>query len=604
MLVKSLQIVSNPFLDKNDSIGKARHIFNTVSYISLPVVDANGYYWGLVNRKDIKKMGANDGIADITRYITPLSEDNSLIDQVLRGDNDIFPVTSMNNILKGFIGRNHIVCALQQECKKKAEELAKKQCLAKKLEAIFESSYDGLYICDHNGIITMVNSAWERICGFSRELVLGKAPYDLVTKGWYSKSAAHEAFATKKMVSVMLQITLGPKKGTSIIATATPILKADKTVERIVVNVRDITELIGLQEKLKTTEELSRHYASELEEIRMQNQGDNIVAHSAAMRRILEMVARVSQVDSTVLITGESGVGKEVIAKRIHYLSDRRKEPLIKVNCGAIPEHLLESELFGYEGGAFTGAKREGKPGMFELANGGTLFLDEVGELPLNLQVKLLRALQEKEINRVGGVKTISVNIRIIAATNRDLGIMVRRETFRDDLYYRLNVVNIRIPPLRERRDDVPVLLHVILQKFNQKYNQNKKLTTPVVERMTAYDWPGNIREIENVIERLVVLISENNIKIEHLPEFLQERASSGSIVRINGIIPYKKAIAELEKQLIAAAIAKYGSTRKAARALEINQSTIVRKMQMHRLEKLTDVYEHQSDAWEHQLRI
>jgi transcriptional regulator with PAS, ATPase and Fis domain len=303
------------------------------------------------------------------------------------------------------------------------------------------------------------------------------------------------------------------------------------------------------------------------------------------MKKVFDFAARVAQVDSTVLITGESGSGKEIVAKTIHKLSKRKDGPLIQINCGAIPENLLESELFGYEPGAFTGASKEGKLGMFELAENGTLFLDEIGELPLNLQVKLLRVLQEREIVRVGGIKPKKINVRIIAATNKDLEKMVEKGMFREDLYYRLNVVRIKIPPLRERKTDIPPLIQHFLRKFNEKYEMNKKISPEVIERLIAYDWPGNVRELENLIERLVVIVIEDIIELKHLPDYLQASINSDHFqVSVSGIIPLKKASEDLEKQLISKALQKYGSTRKAAQILEVDQATIVRKAKKYNI--------------------
>lgn len=319
------------------------------------------------------------------------------------------------------------------EFEKLANELKIDKALALELNAIFESSYDGLYTCDKDGRVLRVNSAWERISGFPRDYVIGKTAYELVAEGFYSKSAAVEAIRTKETCTVMLEVTAGPKKGQKVMATSTPILNELGEVEQVVVNVRDITEIENLKERLEATMELSKRYASELEEMRLQQEvkTDDLAAQSPAMQRVLELTSRVSKVESTVLITGESGVGKEVISIRIHLLSKRKDCSFIRINCGAIPENLLESELFGYEGGAFTGAKKEGKPGMFELASGGTFLLDEIGELPLSLQVKLLRVIQEKEIVRVGGIKPIPIDVRIIATTNRDLNEMVNQGLFR-----------------------------------------------------------------------------------------------------------------------------------------------------------------------------
>jgi len=471
------------------------------------------------------------------------------------------------------------------------EELNKHKTLVRELRAIIESSYDGLFICDKNGVVTRVNSAWERICGFSRHDVLGKTSHELVKEGYYNKSAAVKALETKKRCTVMLEMSSGPQKDKIIMATGTPVFDDNGETEQVVVNVRDISELENLKRQLNETTELSKRYASELEEIRLQQlKMDDIVAQGEEMKKIVELAARVAKVDSTVFITGESGVGKEVIVKKIHLLSKRKDNSLIKINCGAIPENLLESELFGYERGAFTGAKNEGKPGMFELASGGTLFLDEIGEMPLKLQVKLLRVLQEKEIVRVGGTKPIPVDVRVIAATNRNMIDLIRRGEFREDLYYRLNVVNINIPPLRNRREDIPALLHFVLKKLNEKYGENKRLTQPVVDRLLRYNWPGNVRELENIIERLVVLSDETNIQIKHLPALLQDNENNHRLVYINNLVPLKKAVEDVEIQLIENALKEYGSTRKAAKILQVNQSTIVRKAKQYKIMKTEDL--------------
>lgn len=490
------------------------------------------------------------------------------------------------------------------EVEKLTEDLDKYKAMVRQLDGIIESSYDGLYICDNKGLVNKVNTAWERICGYSRENIIGRTAYELIEHGIYNKSAAVKALESKRTSTVMLEMTAGPKKNQKIMATGTPIIDDAGEVQQVVVNVRDITELVDLKKQLDETIELSKHYEKQLEEIRLQQlKIDDLIAQSPAMQRILDLVIRLSQVESTVLITGESGVGKEVIAKKIHGLSKRQNMSLIKINCGAIPENLLESELFGYEGGSFTGAKKEGKPGLFELASGGTLFLDEIGELPLSLQVKLLRAVQEREINRVGGLKPIPVDVRIIAATNKDLASMVVKGTFREDLFYRLNVVSISIPPLRRRKEDIPPLLHSVLSKFNDKYNQDKKLTESVVDKLLSYEWPGNIRELENLIERLVVLINEPLIQLKHLPDFMQDLERKRQTITVNGVVPLKQAIEDMESQLIEIAIKEHGSTRKVAKILEVNQSTIVRKIRYYNIGKM-NVEPHQDDVWVHHLRI
>ncbi len=310
-----------------------------------------------------------------------------------------------------------------------------------------------------------------------------------------------------------------------------------------------------------------------------------VVAYSVEMERVLQLAAKVAPVDSTVLIMGESGVGKEVVARFIHAQSRRASGPFVTINCGAIPPNLLESELFGYEAGAFTGARREGKPGMIEMAARGTLFLDEISELPQDLQVKLLQVIQQRRLTRVGGVKPTDVDIRIIAATNRDLPAMVRRGEFRPDLYYRLNVVPIVVPPLRERRDDVVPLVYHFLGRLNEAHGLRKTISEAAREALARYSWPGNVREVENLIERLVVTCEADEIDIGDLPQHVREggpaTTASASVV-VAGLMPLRKAVEEVERQLIELALAEHSSTHKVARALGVNQSTIVRKLRKY----------------------
>ncbi|MEQ8237182.1 MAG: sigma 54-interacting transcriptional regulator, partial [Syntrophomonadaceae bacterium] len=349
---------------------------------------------------------------------------------------------------------------------------------------------------------------------------------------------------------------------------------------RVVCNVRDITELNLLRQELEKVQGLTQHYENQLRTLQMQYNGsEKLVVSSAKMRKLLEMVIRLAAVDSTILITGESGTGKELIAEIIHSNSSRHDKPLIKVNCGAIPENLLESELFGYEGGAFTGAKKEGKPGYIELAAGGTLFLDEIGEIPLNLQVKLLRFLQSKEIIRVGGSSYHNIDVRIVTATNRELLDMVQKKQFREDLYYRLNVVPVNTPPLRERKEDIPTLVAHFMGLYNRKYHMDRKIAPEVIDIFMQYDWPGNIRELENLIERLVVISPGDIIRREDLPAHLIDTIGvNSSFILVSGILPLKEAVESVEKQLLEKVYNKSLTTRQMAKELEVDASTIVRK--------------------------
>lgn len=458
------------------------------------------------------------------------------------------------------------------------------------LEDILESSHDGIFVTDGHGNIEMANSAWERICGVPKDFVIGKNAQDLVNEKFYTESSVMAAIKAGKKTTIMLEMTRGVKVGQKILATAIPIWGMNGSIRRVVANIRDITEILYLKELLEKTRQLNEIYAAEIEQMRFQQitKNNDIVACSSETKRVLEMAAQVGKVDSTVLITGESGSGKEIVANTIHRLGHRSEGPLIKINCSSIPESLLESELFGYEAGAFTGAKKHGKPGMFEMANKGTLFLDEIGDITCNIQAKLLRALQEHEIMRVGGVRPIAVDARIIAATNRNLKEMVIAGSFREDLYYRLNVVSIEIPPLRRRKEDIPLLVQHFVSKINKKYQFGKRVAPEIIDSFLVYSWPGNIRELENVIERMLVMTEEERIDATHLPVHIRNQVhSGGEKVVLPENIPFKRAMERTERQLIEQAVKKHGSTRKVAKALKLNQSTVVRKIRKYGLGSL-----------------
>ena len=303
---------------------------------------------------------------------------------------------------------------------------------------------------------------------------------------------------------------------------------------------------------------------------------DKIIIKSESMKQVVKLAIKVARVDSSVLITGETGVGKEVLARVVHKHSCRVNGPFIKLNCGAIQAELVESELFGYEPGAFTGARREGKPGLIELADGGTLFLDEIGDLPLNLQVKFLRVLQEREIQRVGGVETKGVNFRLIAATNKLLEDLVKQNKFREDLFYRLDVIPMTIPPLRERKEDILPLALYFLNKFSQKYGLSMRITPEVVAVLLNNDWPGNVRELENTIERLLVT-GDTDVAPDHL---IHKSSSSNEYGK--SCLNLRDILDETEKHLILQAFEQCKTTREMAEVLGISQSTVVKKMRKH----------------------
>lgn len=375
------------------------------------------------------------------------------------------------------------------------------------------------------------------------------------------------------------------RHGNEIYITGTPAMCEGK-ITNVTVNIRDVTELQRLQEQVSR---LTALYLSTPEGNRVARLvGENMVVESPAMKRILDLTVRVAQVDSVVLIHGESGTGKEVLARLIHSLSARSKGPFISINCGAIPENLLESELFGYERGSFTGAWRDGKQGLFELADGGVMFLDEIGEVPLNLQVKLLKVLQDMEVFRLGGVKPVKFDVRVIAATNRNLQELVKNRKFREDLFYRLYVVPIEVPPLRERREDIFPLAWHFLKQYNQKYRQSKTFSSELIEMLESYGWPGNVRELQNIVERLVVTSDSEVLKPEHLPHSIYQRGDAEDISldrsRVSGVVSLYHAKEQVERTMLAQAIKIKRTTREIASLLGIDHSTVVRKLQKYGL--------------------
>lgn len=372
----------------------------------------------------------------------------------------------------------------------------------------------------------------------------------------------------------------GAKTSNSLIISGTPLFDKEQQIHTVVVNVKDMTEMERLRDELaRAKEALSSLHTS---------QENNFIYQSETMTHLIETVKQVASVDVTVLITGESGVGKGEIANLIRIFSPRKDKPFVRVNCGAIPESLIESELFGYVPGAFTGASKKGKKGYFEQADQGTIFLDEIGELPQNVQVKLLTVLQDKEITRIGAENPQQVDIRIIAATNKDLKALVAEGLFREDLYYRLNVMPIYAPPLREREEDIPSMVEYYTGFFNEKYNKSLFFTEDAIRAFSEYHWPGNVRELVNIIERAFVTATTSTIEYKDVLNLLQINRIEGSAdsnLHVNKVIPLKDAIEELEKQLITKALRKGKSYRQAAKLLDVNVSTVSRKMKKYEKE-------------------
>ena len=468
------------------------------------------------------------------------------------------------------------VCTLVdvQEFEKYCHIFTQYEKIAMQLDAIMEASYDGICITDDTSTILKTNTAFGKITGFDVSEMVGFNARDLVKRRFFNESVSVKVLDEKKRVTITQKYHKTGKEG---LVTGNPIFDNTGRIAMVVTNIRDMTDLRELNQRLEDSLGMTRDYKKKLKEFENSGRRKNLVMPSPAMRAVGDLVDRVSRTDATVLICGETGVGKEKIAEEIHARSYRSEKGIfVKINCGAIPETLLESELFGYEKGAFTGALQSGKIGLFEMADKGTLFLDELGSIPMILQSKLLRVLQNFEITRLGGTLPKKVDVRLVCASNQDLKELITRQQFRSDLYYRLNVIPLLVPPLRERREDIPYLIGMFLDHFNKKYSKNKILSKVTFQSLLKYSWPGNVRELENLIERLVVIVPGDSIEIEDLPiEFNAE--GENHIVQPGVSLP--EHLKRIERIIIQNAIKIHGNARKAAFHLGVNPSTVTRKL-------------------------
>ncbi|ORJ58597.1 sigma-54 interaction domain-containing protein [Geothermobacter hydrogeniphilus] len=452
------------------------------------------------------------------------------------------------------------------------------QEIVSELDAIIDSSSDGLWICDAEARVIRINPASERINNITADEVVGRRMQELLEQGFVDRSAALEALQERRVVS-LLQTN---HNGRKLISTGTPVFDDRGELIRVVVSERDITETEQLQRQLEDQQAMGDGYREQMlqmQQFELRNQP--LIAKSPCFVKTLRQALKVARADSSVLISGESGVGKGLIADLIHQHSSRAEKPLIKLNCGAIPETLIESELFGYEKGAFTGASSSGKAGHFELAHGGILFLDEIAELPLASQVKLLRFLEDGRITRLGGTRPLHADVRILAATHRNLEQMVDEGRFRFDLFYRLNVIPLRVPSLRERGDCILPLVRHYLDHFGTRFGIHKRLTAAALDRLQTYDYPGNVRELMNICERLVVMTESDLIDLPDLPAVLQERGplpDQGDFVW-PAQMSLDQIVQSTEREVLALAARRYRSQVKIAAALNVSQPTVARKL-------------------------
>ena len=446
----------------------------------------------------------------------------------------------------------------------------------RQLDAIFESSYDGLFVTDGKGNIVNLNKSSARLNGYIREQVIGKNIKDMVCQGFIDRSVTVEVIEKKVSVSIMQRL----KNGKLIIVTGTPVFDDGGNIEFVVTNERDIGMLNLIKTQLQEAQRPAKiHVSDSMARTMEQTSVSDIVAVDIKTRQVLQSALAVAHYDTTVLLSGESGVGKGLIARVIHASSPRSNGRFVRIDCGTIPDQLLESELFGYRRGAFTGADTMGRPGRILMADKGTLLLDEIGEVPLNMQVKLLRLLEEREIVPVGDTEPRRIDTRVIATTNRDLRDMVARGLFREDLYYRLSIVPIHIPPLRERAEDIPHLISTCLARLSERLGCRKTVAPEVVDILSSYAFPGNVRELENLMERLLILCPQGEIQIHHLPEeMVASTRRNDPLDLLDQGLTLREAVEVFESQLVRRALTKYGSKTKAAKALRVDPSTIVRK--------------------------
>ena len=437
-------------------------------------------------------------------------------------------------------------------------------------ERIVEASHDEIFVCDKDGYMIYCNKAFEYNYGINREDMIGKTAMFLNEAGYSNQTPIPSVVKNKKKVS-MEQKTI---TGKTLIITATPIFDENGNLEFIVENSRDISELNNIKEKIK----FYKNTISSLNKSQSLVYNETTIKGSS-MKSILEIAKNVAKTDVNILLLGESGCGKTTLAKHIHLNSNRTNKPFITINCSTISPNLLESELFGYEGGAFTGASSKGKVGLVELANGGTLFLDEIGDIPKELQSKFLQLIQDKTFTSVGGIKSKKVDIRFISATNIDLVNSIIQKNFREDLYYRINVVELKIPPLRERKEDLLELIFHLFRKYSNIFNLNKSMSTEVINALLEYNYPGNMRELENIIQNILVTSSSDSIELNHLPksvlqhvDFVKDAENTSLDILMDNY----------EKLLISKYYRNNPSSYKLAKALNISQSKANRLIQKY----------------------
>ena len=477
-----------------------------------------------------------------------------------------------------------------QEFEHSARKLESYEQLNKQLETVINSSADGVWVYDGEGNVITVNKAALELDQIKAEDVIGKSVYDLMDSGIFDRSVMIEVFETKRQITILSKAL---KSNKTMLITGTPVFDTKGELSLVVVNLRDMTQLNEVREQLEQTLLVSEKYKDELAELSLSElSNQDIIAENESMRRMLGMALKIAKMEaSNILILGESGTGKGLLAKFMHQNSKRHKKPFIQINCAALPENLLEAELFGYEKGAFTGAREEGKAGLFELAQNGILFLDEIGDLPFPVQAKLLKYLDDHTIMRLGSTKPIMVDCIVIAATNRDLETLTKEKKFREDLFFRLNTFTMQIPPLRERPEDIFEMVRHYLEKYNKEFRFKRRISSKVMKFLQAYPFPGNVRELKNIL-KMVVVMSETDLLDETILRNLEGKAELEIISDAKRGKPSSliDEVSAFERQILKRAMAHCRTTRELASHLNVSQPTVVRKLKKHGLTGLSQV--------------
>ena len=450
--------------------------------------------------------------------------------------------------------------------------------ISRQLLSIFEAMADGVWVCDTTPTLLWINSACERLNKISRDEVCGRHVDELLEIGNFDKDVTSMVLKEKRAVAINQKV----RSGRTLLVNGVPVFDTSGEIAYVVGSERDLTDLNLLREEVDSSQALSERLNSELLALKLRDLKHNeIVANSEAMARVLDTTLRVAGFDATVLLTGPSGSGKSTIARLLHEGSRRREKPFLSLNCGAVPSTLIEAELFGYAGGAFTGANKGGKLGLLEAAHGGTLLLDEIDSFPLEGQVKLLTFLDTQSFIRVGDTKVRDVDVRLVAATNKDMQQAVAAGEFREDLLFRLNVVPVELPPLAARRADIPSIVRIQLAQLAGKYDIERRIASDALDLLCHYDYPGNVRELQNILERSYVLCRSDEISVADLPREVRDHFAGDAGA---GAQTLKQALAEVEKRWLARACRTHQRQADVAADLGISQPTVARLLRKHHL--------------------